>query len=154
MMETAQIAHLVEVSIKIVLAVILSGLIGLEREFRQKGAGLRTHILVGVGSALIVLTSLHLFETYKNDTIVDPTRMITGIVTGIGFLCAGTIIRAGANVRGLTTAATLWIVSGLGVAIGAGDYMSAIVVTVVVSFVLIVVRSFEVKLGEKFKGLL
>ncbi len=143
-----------EITVKVFLAILLSGLIGLEREFRQKGAGLRTHILVGVGSTLIVLTSLKVFDTYKDITIVDPTRMITGIVTGIGFLCAGTIIRAGSNVRGLTTAATLWIVSGLGVAIGAGDYVSAIIVTLAVSFVLIVVRSFERKLGEKFKGIL
>ena len=143
-----------EITVKVFLAIFLSGLIGLEREFRQKGAGLRTHILVGVGSTLIVLTSLKVFDTYKDVTIVDPTRMITGIVTGIGFLCAGTIIRAGANVRGLTTAATLWIVSGLGVAVGAGDYASAIIVTLAVSFVLVVVRSFEKKLGEKFKDIL
>jgi len=147
-------SDLLEITVKIFLSIFLSGLIGLEREFRQKGAGLRTHILVGVGSALIVLTSLHVFNMYKDITIVDPTRMITGIVTGIGFLCAGTIIRAGANVRGLTTAATLWIVSGLGIAVGAGDYGAAIIVTIAVSFVLIVVRSFEEKLGEKFKDVL
>ncbi len=138
-----------EVVWKVVLAVFLSGLIGLEREYRQKGAGLRTHILVGVGSALIVLTSLHIFERYQDVAMIDPTRMITGIVTGVGFLCAGTIIRAGDNVRGLTTAATLWIVSGLGLAIGAGNYIGAVVVTVAVSFVLVVVRAFEQKLSQK-----
>ncbi|HBR15500.1 MAG TPA: hypothetical protein DD723_08170 [Candidatus Omnitrophica bacterium] len=141
------------VSIKVFLSIILSGLIGAEREVRQKWAGLRTHILVGVGSTLIVLTSLHLFDIYKaSSTVVDPTRMISGIVTGIGFLCAGTIIRSGPQVFGLTTAATLWIVSGVGIAVGAGDYVSAIVVSVVVFIVLIGLRSIEQKLTRNFKS--
>jgi len=154
MLADGSLADIYEITLKIFLSIILCGFIGLEREFRQKGAGLRTHILVGVGSALIVLTSLHVFDMYKDITIVDPTRMITGIVTGIGFLCAGTIIRAGANVKGLTTAATLWIVSGIGIAVGAGAYSAALIVTVAVSFVLIVVREFEKKVGKKIKELL
>jgi putative Mg2+ transporter-C (MgtC) family protein len=137
---------LLETAFKIILTVLLSSFIGFERELRHKVAGLRTHILVGVGSALIVLTSLHIFTMYKDVTFVDPTRMITGIVTGIGFLCAGTIIQAGDNVRGLTTAATLWIVSGVGIAVGAGHYDAAIVVSVVVFFVLTFVRYVEHKL--------
>ncbi len=140
-----------EIFIKIILAIVLSGLIGLERELRQKGAGLRTHILVGVGSTLIVLTSLHLFDMYKDVTIVDPTRMITGIVTGIGFLCAGTIIRSGDQVKGLTTAATLWIVSGVGIAVGAGHYSAATVVSSIVCLVLIIVRSLEIKIAKKVR---
>lgn len=128
---------------KVLLTIFLSGLIGLEREYRQKMAGLRTHILVGVGSALVVLTSHHLFVVYKNETFVDPTRMVTGIVTGIGFLCAGAIIKAGDNVFGLTTAATLWIVSCVGIAVGAGQYDAAIVVAVVVFIVLTLVRFLE-----------
>ena len=76
---------LFEIVFKVLLAVLLSSIIGFERELRQKGAGLRTHILVGLGSTLIVLTSLHLFDIYKESTVIDPTRMITGIVTGIGF---------------------------------------------------------------------
>lgn len=139
-----------DVAVKIFLTIILSSIIGAERDIRQKEAGLRTHILVGVGSALIVLTSLHLFDIYKGITIIDPTRMITGIVTGIGFLCAGTIIRAGANVRGLTTAATLWIVSGIGIAAGAGHYSGAIVVTLATFIVLTCLRSIERLLSEKF----
>ncbi|HLF18410.1 MAG TPA: MgtC/SapB family protein [Candidatus Omnitrophota bacterium] len=136
---------------KVFLSVILSAFIGIEREIRQKVADLRTHILVGVGSTLIVLTSLFVFEAYKEVTIVDPTRMITGITTGIGFLCAGTIIRAGNHVSGLTSAATLWIVSGVGIAVGAGDYVSAITVSIVVFVVLIGMRSVERMLSEKFK---
>ena len=141
--------NLIETSFKVLLSLILSGSLGLERELRQKGAGLRTHILVGIGSTLIVLTSLHLFAIYNTTTIIDPTRMITGIVTGIGFLCAGTIIRAGSDVKGLTSAATLWIVSGVGIAVGAGNYSAAIIVTGVVFFVLIGVRSLEYKLAQR-----
>ena len=143
--------ELLGLTFKIVLSVLLSSLIGFEREMRQKGAGLRTHILVGVGSTLIVLTSLHLFEVYKDITIIDPTRMITGIVTGIGFLCAGTLIQAESRVHGLTTAAALWVVSGVGIAIGAGHYSAAIVVSVVVFIVLICMRSVEQTFTEKFK---
>ena len=138
---------------KILLALILSGLIGAEREVRQKGAGLRTHILVGVGSTLIVLTSFHVSDLYKNITFVDPSRMIAGVITGIGFLCAGTIIRGGAlkgnQVVGLTTAASLWIVSGIGIAVGCQHYEAAIVVTIVAFFVLIVLRPLE-KMLEKY----
>lgn len=145
-------SELFEITFKIILTIILSSLIGYERELRQKGAGLRTHILVGVGSTLIVLTSLHLFDIYKGVTIIDPTRMITGIVTGIGFLCAGTIIQAESRVRGLTTAAALWIVSGVGIAVGAGHYSAAIIVSVIVFFVLISMRSVEIKISKKFKN--
>jgi len=134
---------------KILLTIFLSGLIGGERELRQKGAGLRTHILVAVGSALIVLTSFHVFDIYKDITFVDPTRMLAGLVTGIGFLCAGTIIRAGTQVSGLTTAATLWIVSGIGMAVGAGHYLAAVIFTAVVFLVLVGVRSLERKLKDK-----
>lgn len=139
------------VTMRILLAIILSGIIGIERELRQKGAGLRTHILVGVGSALIVLTSLHIFDIYKDVTIVDPTRMIAGIVTGVGFLCAGTIIQAESHVRGLTTAATLWIVSGLGIAVGSGNYPAAIISTIAVTFVLIFVRAIDAKVSILIK---
>ena len=140
-----------ETIFKIFLSVLLSSLIGFERELRQKGAGLRTHILVGLGSTLIVLTSLHLFDIYKEETFIDPTRMITGIVTGIGFLCAGTIIQAESRVRGLTTAAALWIVSGVGIAVGAGHYSAAIIVSIVVYGVLTSMRPIEYKLAKKFK---
>ena len=140
-----------ELLFKIFLSVILSSLIGFERELRQKGAGLRTHILVGLGSTLIVLTSLHLFDIYSKVTPVDPTRMITGIITGIGFLCAGTIIQAESRVRGLTTAAALWIVSCVGIAVGAGHYLAAIIVAIVVFAVLNSMRPLEYRLSKKFK---
>ncbi|MDO8303658.1 MAG: MgtC/SapB family protein, partial [Sedimentisphaerales bacterium] len=94
---------------------------------------------------------LYLSDIYKTVYTMDPTRMITGVVQGIGFLCGGAILQAGAtSVRGLTTAATLWIVSGIGIAVGAGDYASAIMVTVVVMLVLVVVRRLEISIhGRK-----
>lgn len=142
----------IEIAFKVMLTMLLSGIIGAEREIRNKGAGLRTHILVGVGSALIVLTSYFIFDIYKDVTIVDPTRIISNIVTGIGFLCAGTIIRGGTNqISGLTTAATLWIVSGIGMAVGSGFYSAAIIVSLAVFFVLTAVRGIERKIAEKFK---
>ena len=143
--------NILEIAGKVFLALFLCGAIGAERELRHKGAGLRTHILVGVGSALIVLTSFHVSDIYRNVTFVDPSRMIAGIVTGIGFLCAGTIIRGGTQqVVGLTTAATLWIVSGVGIAIGCGYYWGAIIVAVTSFLVLIGLRSFERQLEKRF----
>ena len=136
--------------LRIILTVFLSGLIGAEREIRHKGAGLRTHILVGVGSTLIVLTSFHVSDIYKNATFIDPTRMIAGVITGIGFLCAGTIIRGGKQIVGLTTAATLWIVSAVGIAVGCDHFDAAIITTIIVFLVLIGLRSFEAKLEKHF----
>ena len=138
-----------EIIMKVLLATFLSGLVGAEREIRSKDAGLRTHILVAVGSTLIVLTSLYLSDIYKTTFSMDPTRMITGVVQGIGFLCGGAILHAGAtSVKGLTTAATLWIVSGIGIAVGAGDYISAVVVTLVVLLVLLVVWRVEAMIHD------
>ena len=136
---------------KILLTVLLTGLIGVEREIRHKVAGLRTHILVGVGSTLVTLTSFFVAQTYQQPgSPIDPSRMIAGIITGIGFLCGGAIIRGGTQITGLTTAASLWIVSGIGMAIGCGQWITAIVVTAIVFFVLIGLRSIEKKLGEYF----
>jgi len=137
-----------DILLKIILTIILCSLIGTEREIRHKEAGLRTHILVGVGSALIVLTSFHVFDIYKNTQAVDPTRMIAGIITGVGFLCGGTIIRAGNQITGLTTAATLWTVSGIGMAVGAGHYTAAILFTLVIVFVLTGLRVVDRKLKK------
>jgi putative Mg2+ transporter-C (MgtC) family protein len=139
-----------EIILRIVLATLLSGLIGLERELRHRGAGLRTHILVCLGSTLIMLTSLYVFDIYKDvaRAQVDPGRIAAGIVTGIGFLCAGTIIRYGRSVKGLTTAASLWVTSGLGMAIGVGFYAASVTVAVVMCLVLVALRPFEKKLGK------
>lgn len=114
---------------RLVLAAILSGIVGFEREFHGRSAGFRTHILLCVGTTLIMLTSMHIFDVYAGHVAVDPARLAAGVVTGIGFLGAGTIMRYKASVRGLTTAASLWVVTGIGLAVGTGLYFGAIATT-------------------------
>lgn len=117
---------------KLGLAVLLSGIIGFEREHSHRPAGFRTHILVAVGSALIMLTSVYIGEKHQGQMNVDITRMSGQVVSGIGFLGAGTILREGFSVKGLTTAASLWAVSCIGIAIGAGFVAGAVVATFVI----------------------
>lgn len=118
------------IMMRLVLAAVLSGAIGFEREFHGRAAGFRTHILLCIGSTLIMLTSIHIFDIYNARTTCDPARIAAGVITGIGFLGAGTIMHSKSAVRGLTTAASLWIVTGLGLAVGSGLYFGAIVTTI------------------------
>lgn len=138
-----------EMMTRIVVAVILSGLVGLEREWRRHEAGLRTHILVCVGSTLIMLTSLHVFDIYKAQAPLDPTRIAAGVITGVGFLGAGAIIRFQEGIRGLTTAASLWVVAALGLSIGCGFFKMSIFVTFLVLIVLLFLRKLESSLLKK-----
>jgi putative Mg2+ transporter-C (MgtC) family protein len=121
-----------EMIIRLCLAAFLSGLVGYEREIHGRLAGFRTHILVGVGSTLIMLTSMHIFDIYRGLSTPDPGRIAAQVVSGIGFLGAGTIIRFKASVRGLTTAASLWTVAGIGLAVGAGVFAPAAAATAIV----------------------
>ena len=127
-----------EIALRLVVAAALSGLVGLEREWRERAAGLRTHMLVGVGSALFTLISAYGFNEFlvggSNVVRADPSRIAAQIVTGIGFLGAGAIMRQGLNIRGLTTAAGLWVVAAIGMAVGAGYYAGALLGTGVVLF--------------------
>ncbi|HEU5371151.1 MAG TPA: MgtC/SapB family protein [Gaiellaceae bacterium] len=121
---------------RLALAAALGSIIGLEREFREREAGLRTHLLVSLGSALFTIVSAFGFHdvlTHDPQVVVrlDPSRIAAQIVSGIGFLGAGAIIRQGLSIRGLTTAATLWVVAAIGMAAGAGFYSVAIITTVV-----------------------
>lgn len=116
---------------KLGLAALLSGIIGFEREHSHRPAGFRTHILVAIGSALVMLTSVYVGLRYEQMS-VDITRMSGQVVSGIGFLGAGTILREGFSVKGLTTAASLWAVSCIGIAVGAGYIAGAIIATVVI----------------------
>lgn len=138
-----------ETILKIVLAVILGGLIGIERESINRPAGFRTHILVCVGSALVMETSEYIFRAYNGLVNIDPSRLGAQVISGIGFLGAGTIIRDGVTVKGLTTAASLWTVSCIGLTIGAGFYSGAIITSIIVYFVLIYFGDFEVPLIKK-----
>ena len=125
-----------EVLLRLALAAVLGAAIGLERELREREAGLRTHLLVSLGSALFTIVSAYGFHSFlaSGASVVraDPTRIAAQIVTGIGFLGAGAIIRQGLSVRGLTTAATLWVVAAIGLASGAGYYSAAVATTVLV----------------------
>jgi putative Mg2+ transporter-C (MgtC) family protein len=119
---------------RLTLAAVLGGAVGLEREIREREAGLRTHLLVSVGSALFTLVSAYAWNDFTfsraNGLTFDPTRIAAQIVTGVGFLGAGAIIRQGLSVRGLTTAATLWLVAAIGMASGAGYWEAAVITTV------------------------
>ncbi len=132
----------VEVILRLMVAVVLGGLIGYERENTNRPAGFRTHILVCVGAALVVVTSQYLIQVYPSIT-VDPTRLGAQVISGIGFLGAGTIIRDGFNVRGLTTAASLWAVSCVGIAVGSGFYVGAAVATLFIFLTLIILKKAE-----------
>lgn len=137
----------VELAIRLVLAVILGGLIGTEREVHERPAGLRTHILVCVGSTLFTVISISFAGPY-----IDASRIAAGIVTGIGFLAAGAIFRAEKHVEGLTTAADLWVIAAVGVAIGIGYYLAAVLSTLLVFFVIVAGHRFKEKLGKKDLG--
>ncbi|MFC1593732.1 MgtC/SapB family protein [Candidatus Omnitrophota bacterium] len=138
---------------RIFFALLFGGFIGLEREMKKsRGAGLRTHILVCIGSTLIMLTSLYVFDIYKDIANFDPGRLAAAVITGVGFLCAGTIIRQGDSVAGLTTAASLWISAAIGLAIGCGFYQGACIATALVLLTLLVLRRFETKLERARKG--
>jgi len=125
-----------EVALRLAVAAALTGAVGLEREFRERAAGLRTHMLVGVGSALFTIVSAYAWGDFIFDrtqgTAFDPTRIAAQIVTGIGFLGAGVIIRQGLSIRGVTTAAGLWVAAAIGMAVGAGYWGAALIGTGVV----------------------
>jgi putative Mg2+ transporter-C (MgtC) family protein len=137
-----------EIILQLVLAMVLGGLVGLEREFHKKEAGLRTFILVCLGATLFTVISLQFSASSlgKIGVEYDPTRIIGQIVLGIGFLCAGLIIFRGARVEGLTTAAALWITAAIGATIGVEFYFLAIFVTFLTVLILAGFRLIEEKL--------
>lgn len=135
-------------------AVVAGGLIGFEREWRGRPAGLRTHILVSLASALLMLAAMGqgdwAFRVLPDENIVtDPTRMAHGVLTGIGFLCAGVIFRMGFSIHGLTTAASLWITSALGLLFGAGLYTLGLVGTVLTWIILVGLKLISSSLPAK-----
>jgi putative Mg2+ transporter-C (MgtC) family protein len=126
-----------EVIFKILLACLLCGLIGLEREYRQKAAGFRTHLLVGLGSTIFTLVSMHGFGAS------DPSRVAAQIVSGIGFIGGGAILRHGLSVRGVTTAATLWLVAAIAMSVAVGWYEPALIATAMALLTLILLTNLE-----------
>jgi putative Mg2+ transporter-C (MgtC) family protein len=141
--------------LRLALAAALGGVIGIERELREREAGLRTHLLVALGSALFTIASAYGFHAFlaSGQSVIraDPTRIAAQIVTGIGFLGAGAIIRQGLSVRGLTTAATLWVVAAVGLAAGAGYYSAAVIATALVLLALHPLRIVAFRVLSRFR---
>lgn len=121
---------------RIILAAILGALIGYERQFKHKSAGLRTNVLVCIGSCLVMIISNLIYAQVEGKTNADPARLAAQVVSGIGFLGAGAIIKEGVTVIGLTTAACIWVVSGVGLAVGGGYYSVAIFSAILVYLIL------------------
>jgi putative Mg2+ transporter-C (MgtC) family protein len=139
---------------RILVALVIGGLIGFERTFHGRPAGFRTHSLVCVASALLMLVTVYQSDWMTSaplDTIrTDPTRMAQGIMTGIGFLGAGVIFKEGLTVRGLTTAASIWMTAAIGILVGVGFYLPAVIGSIATLVVLGVFRAIEARLPSEF----
>jgi len=145
MTESTQMIGNIELLLRLVLAALLGSVIGFERERLNWAAGLRTHMLVCVGSTLIMLVSAFGFADVlgQQNVVLDPSRIAAQVVSGIGFLGAGSILLRGEIVRGLTTAASLWSVAGIGLAVGGGMYTAAIGATIIILIILAGVKPLE-----------
>lgn len=142
------VGNLILVLIALVLSVLLCGLVGIERELRGRSAGLRTHLLVGVGSCLIMIISIYGFPAMFGEKR-DVARLAAQIITGVGFLGAGAIIHHNSGIKGLTTAGTIWVAMAIGIACGSLNFILAIAATLIIMFVLVTIRKFEVKINHK-----
>jgi putative Mg2+ transporter-C (MgtC) family protein len=134
--------------VRVTLAAILGGLIGLEREWGLREAGLRTNMLIAIASCLFTYLGIEAFP-FGEGIIRDPARIAAQIVSGVGFLGAGAVLQRRNKIQGLTTAATIWLVAAIGMAAGAGDYFSAIFSTIVALVALIMLRPFSRRMEEK-----
>lgn len=146
------IGNMVACIIALLLSIILCGAIGIERERRGRSAGLRTHLLVGVGSCMVMIISIYGFPLIKIDGVTwtrDIARLAAQVVAGVGFLGAGAIIYRNSGTKGLTTAATIWIVMAIGLACGSMNFILAIGGTLLILMVLIVFRKIETRINQK-----
>lgn len=134
---------------QLTLACVLGGMIGYERQSRRKSAGLRTNILVCLGSCLIMMMSFSIYKSVEGLTNADPARLGAQVVSGIGFLGAGAIMKEGLSITGLTTAACLWVVAGVGLAVGAGFYVEAVMTTALVVITVGTLTHWELKWSAK-----
>jgi len=135
-------------ALRLLLAAVLGGIIGIERETSRKPAGLRTLVLICVSSAMMMITA-ELFGTGA-ESRQEIMRIAAGVITGVGFLGAGAIIQARGTIHGLTTASVIWAVAGLGLAVGAGLYLISTIFTVLVVLILIVLRKVEQILDKNY----
>ncbi|MFL5681104.1 MAG: MgtC/SapB family protein [Chloroflexota bacterium] len=124
----------IDLSLRLLVAAALGALVGVEREIHGHPAGMRTHLLVALGSGIFTELSIYAFVGTTNTAPIDPSRVAAQIVSGIGFLGAGAIIKDGASIRGLTTAASLWATAAIGLAAGAGEYIIGVAGTIIVAF--------------------
>lgn len=143
----------IEFVIRLIVAALLGAVIGIDREYRAKDAGFRTHFLVALGSSLFMILSQYGFDAVmiKGNVSLDPSRIAAQVVTGIGFIGAGTIILQKKIVRGLTTAAGLWVTSAIGLACGAGMYVIAIVAAVLTLIGLELFGYLQRKVGNRLR---
>jgi putative Mg2+ transporter-C (MgtC) family protein len=130
--------------VRLFVSCVLGGIVGYERQSRNKSAGLRTHILVCLGSCLVMVLSIDEYSSVQGLTNADPGRLAAQVVSGIGFLGAGTIMKEGLTVRGLTTAASLWVVAGIGLAVGSSCFLGAFVTTGFVFLTLSILSKIEI----------
>lgn len=142
-----------DVAARLVIATVAAGVIGLERERAEMSAGLRTHALVGLGAALLMIASAYGFSDILGtpNVVLDPSRIAAQVVSGVGFLGAGTILVQQQTVRGLTTAASIWAVAAIGLAIGGGLYFPALVATALALAVLEIMRPLERRLAKAWR---
>jgi putative Mg2+ transporter-C (MgtC) family protein len=132
-----------ETCFRLILATILCGVIGYEREYRHKPAGIRTNMLVGLGTATMTIVSIEITQFAGPSNVIDISRIASTILTGIGFIGAGTIIHSHDGVKGLTTAASIWVVAAIGLAVGMGFYLLASITTILALITLAVIRKEE-----------
>ncbi|QQO08643.1 MgtC/SapB family protein [Breznakiella homolactica] len=144
-MDTPVITEM-DMVIRLCLGFVAGAIIGFERSSRRQVAGLRTHILIATGATLLMILSIWLPQEFNSLKNGDPGRIAAQVVSGIGFLGAGAIIRLGNNVKGLTTAASLWLIAAVGLAIGAGMFLAAAVTEIITLVTLILLDVFEKKL--------
>ena len=142
------VGNLILCVIALVLSLVLCGAVGVEREWRGRSAGLRTHLLVGVGSCIIMIISIYGFPAIFGDHR-DVARLAAQIITGVGFLGAGAIIHRNSGIKGLTTAGTIWIVMAIGIACGSFNFIIALVGTALIMLVLTGFKGVEIKISKK-----
>jgi putative Mg2+ transporter-C (MgtC) family protein len=136
-------------SFRLVISFIMGMLIGLEREGHDQPAGLRTHILISIGATLVMLISIYIPQTFRDFQNGDPGRIAAQVVSGIGFLGAGAILKFGVDIKGLTTAASIWAMAAIGLAVGAGMYVISMVGIAVILFALSAMNFFEKRIFKE-----
>lgn len=142
---------LLDMATRLAVAIGLAMLVGLERELRGKPAGLRSHMLVSLGSAAFIIVGIGILESAAGESAaqIDPTRIVEGLVGGIGFLGAGSIIRSGDNIQGITTGASIWLAGAIGVSAGINNFPLAAMIAAMALIIMVILGYFEHKLMKK-----